>query len=183
MKHQINETHLGTEATQADATRLAKILTGMGYPSEYSSAQGSTRRADENGETIEIPDAAWFAAMAKLPMAKAASALRAIKSETRSQASRQNGKKGGRPPRWFLDGEHWSVRALVRNAEGTISLGRAYIRFGKAGRMYDLMDEPTRMVDAGKTMGWGDLSGGDMVEIGGGITHRAWIEELIAKHG
>lgn len=101
----------------------------------------------------------------------------------KAEAARENGQAGGRPRRWFLDGEHWSVRALVRNGDGTVSPGRAYIRFGNAGRMYDLMDKPTSMVDAGPTMGWGDLSGDDMVEIGGGITHRAWIAELIAKHG
>ena len=67
MKHQINECHLGDIATAAEATRLAEILTGRGYPSEYSGTTcGTTWLTGENGETIEIPDSVWFDAMAEM---------------------------------------------------------------------------------------------------------------------
>jgi hypothetical protein len=102
------------------------------------------------------------------------------KTKAKTEASRENGRAGGRPRRWFLDGEHWSMRALVRDSEGRCSIGRAYVKFN-GDSILDLYDRPTSPIPSGPTMGWGDLSGDDMIEIGGGITHRAWLEELKAK--
>ncbi len=64
---QINESHLGTDATPDEARRMADILTGMGYPSEYNAMQGvSTRLANqENEDDGEIPETVWMAALGK----------------------------------------------------------------------------------------------------------------------
>lgn len=66
--HQINETHLGTDATPTEAQRLAEILTVMGYPSEYNSTQGvsSRLRDPETDELTEIPAEVFEAAMQTL---------------------------------------------------------------------------------------------------------------------
>jgi len=67
-KFQINETHLGTDATPADAIRLAEILTNMGYESEYNSTQGvTTGYQTDNGDAVNIPDSVWNLALGKLP--------------------------------------------------------------------------------------------------------------------
>lgn len=63
--HQINESHLGTEATPAQARRMAASLTKLGYPSEYNGTHGvSSRITDqETGEVTEIPDIVWTEAL------------------------------------------------------------------------------------------------------------------------
>lgn len=63
--HQINETHLGTDATPDQARALAERLTKLGFPSEYNSTQGiSSALIDpETGAKTEIPDDVWFAAL------------------------------------------------------------------------------------------------------------------------
>lgn len=67
-KHQINESHLGTESTADEARRMASILTEMGYPSEYNATQGvGTRLANrENEDDGEIPESVWMSALNKL---------------------------------------------------------------------------------------------------------------------
>lgn len=42
MKHQINESHIGPDATPNDAQRVAARLTALGYPCEYNPAQGAS---------------------------------------------------------------------------------------------------------------------------------------------
>lgn len=100
--HQINETHLGTEATPEEAQRIAAILTEMGYPSEYNAMQGvSTRTQDpETGEDIDIPEGVWSEALRRLVTKQAAAAMGRVRSERKTAAVRENGKKGGRPTAW-----------------------------------------------------------------------------------
>ncbi len=66
--HQINETHLGTDATPEDARTMAEILTKMGYPSEYTSTSGgrTSLRDEENDEDVEIPQTVWNDALVEL---------------------------------------------------------------------------------------------------------------------
>lgn len=66
--HQINESHLGTNATPEDARFVADFLTENGCPSEYNPAQGvSSRVTDpESGEQIEIPETLWQSALASI---------------------------------------------------------------------------------------------------------------------
>lgn len=66
-KFQINENHLGSDATPADAIRLAEILTDMGYESEYNPTQGvKTGYSTDQGDSINIPDSAWDRALGKM---------------------------------------------------------------------------------------------------------------------
>ena len=59
--HLINETHLGTDATPEQARSHAGFLTAAGYPSEYTSTQGTRPLCDpETGEEIEIPMSVWM---------------------------------------------------------------------------------------------------------------------------
>ena len=100
--HQINESHLGTDATPDDARAIAAILTTAGYPSEYSSTQGiPTATTGDDGELIEIPDDVWFAALDRLTVTTAAATLGrkggSAKSERKTKAVQANGHKGGRP--------------------------------------------------------------------------------------
>ena len=63
--HQINESHLGPDGTPVQARQMAEILTAMGYPSEYNSAQGvSTALKNQPGDDVEIPEAVWQEALA-----------------------------------------------------------------------------------------------------------------------
>ncbi len=64
--HQINETHLGTDATPEEAQDMAKILTKMGYHSEYNSMQGVSTSLPDG---CEIPDAVWNEALAAIQLA------------------------------------------------------------------------------------------------------------------
>jgi hypothetical protein len=66
-KFQINESHLGTDANATDAEAFAKILTAMGYESEYNPMQGvTTGYQTNNGSAVNIPDSVWAIAMTQL---------------------------------------------------------------------------------------------------------------------
>jgi hypothetical protein len=66
-KFQINETHLGTDATPEHAQQMAEILTAMGYESEYNSMQGVTcGYSTDQGDSVNIPDSAWFDALCEI---------------------------------------------------------------------------------------------------------------------
>jgi hypothetical protein len=135
---------------------------------------------DEDGEFL----GEWNAHIVRVEIDAnpAAQALGRIKSERKAAAVRENGKKGGRPPRWTNDGPMWGLRALIVREDGTMSPGRVAIEFGADG-IYDACGDIVEARPTTATAGWGDLSGDDMVEIAGAVTHRAWLEELRDKHG
>lgn len=64
--HQINETHLGTDATREQAELMATRLTEAGYPAEYNSSQGIESRIRNEDGDIEIPDSVWFDCLQKV---------------------------------------------------------------------------------------------------------------------
>jgi len=63
--HQINETHIGDTATAEEAQDVARNLTQLGYPSEYTSMQGrqSYLTDPETGEETHIPSDIWDLAL------------------------------------------------------------------------------------------------------------------------
>lgn len=65
--HQINEEHLGTDATREHAEKMAAMLTESGYATEYTSVSGATSSVtDDDGNSVEIPDAIWFDCLRKI---------------------------------------------------------------------------------------------------------------------
>jgi hypothetical protein len=68
MKHQINSTHIGGDATHGDAIHLATILTSLGYESEASTLDGAGIAISDpqTGELTDIPDEVWWHAIATL---------------------------------------------------------------------------------------------------------------------
>lgn len=79
---------MGKDATEKDLRFMIKNLQEMGYNVE-------------EGEPIEtpvpIPDEIWYKALDRVAIQGMASKLGSIVSERKAKASRENGKKGGRP--------------------------------------------------------------------------------------
>lgn len=123
----------------------------------------------------------------KTTISKAAAALgrKGGKSTSKAKAAavRENGLKGGRPPRYrHGGGDIWDIRALLRVSdidERDIGYAALCVRNGKFfdpldGRPLLVLDHPTVL------HGWSDLDG-RVVAIGtdGVLTKQAWVDALL----
>lgn len=106
------------------------------------------------------------------------------KTEAKTQASRTNGAAGGRPRRWTCEHGYYSIRSLVPDGEAEkLRIGVTVLEI-RNGELFSPHSEERITPEAcPATRGWGDLSGDDMVEIAGGITHRRWLDDMIASAG
>lgn len=100
------------------------------------------------------------------------------KSEAKTEAARANGAAGGRPRRWTSEHGYYSLRALVPDG-AKLKIGQLLLEIEGGKIIESHSGQEIVPAETHATAGWGDLSGDDMVSLGGCITHRRWVEDML----